>query len=324
MPSPDALYLLTGPTGFIGCRVREVLSERGHRLRVLSRISDTNALGFECFVGDLTDVSVCRQAMNGVNVVIHAAGVKRDSSRLWSVNVQGTKNLLTAALDEGVERFVHLSSVGVIGADPLQARVFDEDDICMPRNEYERSKLEAEKLVRQAGVSGLPVTLLRPANVFGDWDPERGLLTLARSVRDRRFAYLGGREAVCNYVFVEDVALAILTLAEHPDAVGSTYHLSDACTLGEFVDALAEELGVTRPSLEVPNLVARLGRKSLRIAMRLPQLSMSASLARLVSLNNQASFATSRLVDELGFDFPIGWRVGLKRVIGWYQSQGEL
>ena len=324
MSSSRSLFLLTGATGFIGRQVQALLIERGYCFRILVHRTGTSLHAVDCFKGDLTNPSACRQAMNGASLVIHAAGEKRDPRRFWPVNVQGTQNLLAAAMDEGVERFVHISSVGVIGADPLEPKVLDEDTPCHPQNDYERSKVEAERLVRQAAAQSLPVTILRPANVFGDRDPERGLLTLARSVRQGRFAYIGGRDVICNYVFVEDVAYAILALAEHPNAVRRTYHLSDACTLGEFVDTLADELGVTRPSLQLPNSVARLVRVALRSVRRLPWLSNSSAFDRLVALNNQASFATSRLAEELGFEYPVGWRLGLRRMVEWYRSQGEL
>jgi nucleoside-diphosphate-sugar epimerase len=279
----------------------------------------------DCLIGSVTDLSVCREAIKEVDIVIHAAGAKRDPAHFWPVNVVGTQNMLVAAAEGRVSRFVHISSVGVIGgADPLQARAFDENAPCGPQNDYERSKWEAEKLVCQAGADGLPIAILRPANVFGDHDPERGLLRLIRTVLNGRFIYLGGRDVICNYVFVEDVAHACLTLAEHPSAVRRVYHLSDTCTLGEFIDALADELGVARPRLQLPGSLASLLRTALRAVRQLPKLSQSSIVARLVFLNNQASFATTRLADELGFRFSVGWRAGLGRVVSWYRAQGEL
>lgn len=319
------LILLTGASGFIGTRVKSLLLERGYRLRVLSRRPDkVQASALDWCVGDLTDASACRQAMDAVQVVIHAAGAKRDAAGYWPVNVQGTENLLAAAVHEGVGRFVHISSVGVIGADPLRSRVCDEDTPCAPGNDYERSKWAAEKLVCQAGAKGVPVAVLRPANVFGDRDPARNLLTLIRTVRDGRFVYLGGRNAICNYVYVEDVAHACLALAEDPKAVGRVYHLSDAYLLGEFVDALADELSVARPTLQPPALLTPLIRTALRALRQLPGLSQSPVVTRLVSLNNQARFATTRLADELGFRCPVGWRAGVSRAVRWYRAQGEL
>jgi len=324
MSMQEKFVLLTGASGFVGTRVQSLLVKRGYRLRVLTRKPDMALSSESYIIGDLTDASACRKAMDNVNVVIHVAGEKRATSRFWPGNVQGTKNLLDAAVTDGVERFVHVSSVGVIGADPLQSKVFGEEIPCMPRNEYERSKWEAEKLVHQAASEGLPVVILRPANVFGDCDPERGLLRLIRTVLNGWFIFIGGRDATCNYVYVEDVAHACLALAEHPRAVGRTYNLSDDCTLGEFVDAVADELGVTKSRIQLPSSLASGIRASLRVIRRFPRFSESSIASRLISLNNQARFSTNRLADELQFRCPVGWQAGLSRVVSWYRSQGEL
>jgi dihydroflavonol-4-reductase len=318
------LVLLTGASGFIGSRVQSLLLNRGYHLRILTRKPDRKLPPIDCFVGDLTDASACRRATENVNIVIHAAGAKRDATQFWMVNVQGTENLLAAAVCEGVERFVHISSVGVIGADPLKSKVFGEDISCKPRNEYERSKWEAEKLVQRAAMKGLQVAILRPANVFGEGDPEQGLLRLIRSVKNGWFVYLGGRYAICNYVFVDDVADACITLAEQPAALGHTYNLSDDCTLGEFVDALADELEVARPRFQLPGSLSILMKTGLRTLRGFPSVSNISIISRVMSLNNQARFATARLADELGFRCLLGWRVGLDRVIRWYRSQGAL
>ena len=324
MSRGSKLVLLTGGSGFIGTHVQTLLLNLGYRLKVLTRRSDGTQSSVDCFVGDLKDAAACRQAMDHVHVVIHIAGAKREASNFWPVNVHGTENLLAAAMDKGVERFVHLSSVGVIGADPLQSRVFSEEAPCKPRNDYERSKWEAEKLVHQAATKGLPVAILRPANVFGDGDPEKGLLRLIRNVQNGWFIFVGGRNAICNYVFVEDVAHACVALAEHPGAVGRTYHLSDDCMLGEFVEGLSDELGVKRCRLELPGPLHECIRTLLRMMRHSPNFSKSFVVSRLISLNNQARFTTNRMAVELGFRYSVGWREGLRRVVRWYRSQGEI
>ena len=325
MISPKPLILLTGASGFIGNRVQELLLERGCRVRALTRKSKVVFPSpIDRFVGDLTDLSDCRDALAGVNIVIHLAGAKRNPASFWTVNVQGTSNLLAAAVDARVDRFVHVSSVGVIGADPFHKFVFEENVSCNPRNLYEQSKWQAEQLVVEAGHSGLSATVLRPANVFGDGHPEQGLLTLIQAVNRGRFFYLGGREVMCNYVFVDDVARAIIILAEHPNADGRTYHLSDSCTLVEFVEAMAAELDVEKPIFCLPNPLVRYVRVVLRSMRALPVIPYSSAFMRLVSLNSHACFTTRRLVDELEFELPVGWMVGLKRVVDWYRSEGVI
>jgi nucleoside-diphosphate-sugar epimerase len=316
--------LLTGATGFVGTRLRTLLIDNGYNLRVLTRSPKHEFTTEDHIVGDLTDRAVCRTALKGVDVVIHIAGEKRNPANFWPSNVEAVKNLRDVAVDAGVRRFVHLSSVGVIGADSLRPGLYGEDDPCIPRSYYERSKWEAEKLLHEAVSGNLSVAILRPANVFGDYDPGKGLLRLMRSIRNGSFIYIGGREVICNFIYVEDVAHACMALLSNPNADGHTYNLSDDCTLGEFVDTIADELGVGKPRLQIPNVFRRLIRISLRAIRHFPILSKLSFTARLISLNNRAQFKTSRLHDELGFICPIGWREGLRRLVAHYQVEGLL
>ncbi len=313
--------LLTGATGFIGSMVEIFLRRKGAQVRLLSRKPSAKVNGRDCSTGDITDQGSCHDLMRGVKIVIHAAGAKQDPSTFYSVNVLGTFNLLTAAMVAGVDRFVYISSVGVIGADPLCVGSYNEESVCSPRNDYEKSKYEAERVVKQAGDDGLSVAIIRPANVFGDRDPQRGLLTLIRCIRDGRFAFVGGSEAICNYIFVEDVAHACLVVAEHPAAAGKTFHLSDDCTIGEFVDVAREELGVKERPVALPSMLSKLVRKIVSIPSS-TGLRNHPIMTRLIALNNQAGFKTNRMEEETSFHYPVGWRNGLRRVIRRYQAEG--
>ena len=323
METSKDIILVTGASGFIGARLRRALEAKGRALRVLTRKPGFGP-GGSVVSGDITDLDACRAALRGTAAVIHVAGEKRAPSRFGPVNVGGTRNLLAAARAEGVRRFVHVSSVGVIGADPLEAEVFDEDAPCRPRNDYEKSKWEAEDLVRGAHAHGLPAAILRPSNVFGDGDPERGLLRLLGYVFRGRFAHLGGRRAVCNYVYVEDVAQACLAAVEDPRAAGRTYNLSDDCPLADFIAAAAGELGVREPSIFLPESAAAAVRSALRCAGRSVRLADSAPVRRLTALNNLARFGARRIREDLGFAFPVGWREGLRRLVRWYRAGGLL
>ena len=88
--------------------------------------------------------------MRGAEIVIHVAAETRNDKYLWSTNVCGTRNLLDAALVCGVEKFVYVSSVSVIGANPFETKTFDEHSPCRPQSKYARSKHEAEKEVQNA------------------------------------------------------------------------------------------------------------------------------------------------------------------------------
>jgi dihydroflavonol-4-reductase len=320
----DSLILLTGASGFIGGRISLLLAGMGCAVRVLSRTPAGQKTPHEIVRGDITEPADCRRAMRDVALVIHAAGEKRNPALYQAVNALGTQNLIDAALAAGVRRFVHVSSVGTVGADPLCPRVVTEEDPCLPRDGYEVSKNEAEERVRKASAKGLSTAILRPANVFGDGDPERGLLSLIRSVKRGFFAYLGGVVSLSNYVYVGDVASACLQLLEDPSAAGKVFQISDDCLLEEFVSEIAMLLGVGKPVLAVPESLTGLMRGLLRQGERLGVCSGSALMGRLSGLNNRVHFPNLRLQQELGWRCEIGWKRGLERLIGFYRMEGLL
>lgn len=320
----DSLILLTGASGFIGGRISQLLTEKGYPVRLLSRTLTGRETPHEVVRGDITDPADCRRAMKDVAFVIHAAGEKRNPALFHAVNAAGTQNLIDAALAARIKRFVHVSSTGTVGADPPCPRVVTEDDPCRPRNGYELSKKEAEERLRKASVSGLEIAVLRPANVFGAGDRERGLLTLIRSVQRGRFAYLGGKASLCNYVCVGDVARACMLLLADPRAAGRVFQLSDDCSIQEFIEEMATLLGVPNPGLSVPESLTGLIRWLLRKRERLGGRPTSALLGRMIGLNNRVGFPVDRLQQELGWRCEIGWKKGLEELIGFYRAEGLL
>jgi nucleoside-diphosphate-sugar epimerase len=316
--------LITGGTGFIGSRVKHISIKRGHRLRILSRETPVDNLNADWVVGDITSPDDCVKAVSDVDAIIHAAAEKHRKEKYHSVNVKGTENLIHAAKKRGIKRFIHMSSVGVIGAAPFQRRVFDESALCNPNEGYERSKWESEQITVKASNVDMSVAVLRPANVFGEQDPAKGLLTLARKIRHGQFFFVGGRNSICNFVHVDDVACAAITLVELSSHAEGVYHICDSCTIGDFVDSMADAMEVKRPTRTLPVATSILLRYVLMSMRNAPVISDSAVFSRLVALNNQADFSSLRLRNETGFEFKVGWREGVKRLISWYQEQGDL
>ena len=300
------------------------MTREGWSLRYLSRKKPACDVDKNWIQGDIRDVDACTRAVAGADVVIHAAGEKNLINQMNAVNVEGTDNLLNASLRNNVRLFVHISSVGVIGAPPLKKRLWDENAQCNPNNTYEQSKWLAEEKVRQASSSGLQAVILRPTNVFGDQDPSKGLLNLACNIQVGRFFFLGGRDTACNFIFVEDVAQAVVRLVTHSGSLQDVYHINDPCSLGDFVNAFADMLHVRRPKLSMPRIFAEAIRSSLIYASHVQYVSNSNMFARLISLNNCARFDSKRLRNDIGFSHPVGWRVGVSRLVSWYRAQGDL
>ena len=213
--------LVTGATGFIGCR----LLHPGERALVRNAGAISNAV-----VGDLLDPASLSAACDGVECIFHCAGyahafTSSGPDAHWRINYEGTRNLLNAAGAAGVKRFVFLSSVKAM-AEPGDACV-DEDWPGEPITPCGRAKRAAEDAVLEAGAKyGMHVVSLRLAMVYGRGG--RGNLErMARSIRAGWFPPLPETGNRRSLVHVEDVVAAMRWVADHPAANGRTYIVAD-------------------------------------------------------------------------------------------------
>ncbi len=152
--------LVTGATGFVGRNLCPYLVDRGHRVRALvRRTSDhgfLDGLEVEKAWGDLRDPASVMAAVEGCRAVIHVGAVFRFWGRreeFWATNVEGTRNVLEAARRAGVGRFVHISTIAVVGKPPAEGLITEETP-CQPQDAYQESKLEAGRLGRACGRGG--------------------------------------------------------------------------------------------------------------------------------------------------------------------------
>jgi 2-alkyl-3-oxoalkanoate reductase len=212
---------VTGGTGFVGQALVKRLLADGARVRVLARTSPrADALasqGVEIVSGDLADAEAIRRAVEGAEIVIHAAAmvdVHGTRQKFFDANVRGTDAVLQASLRAKPRRIIYLSSIAVYG--PLQDDEWiDEDtpfdDLPEERDFYAQSKIEADRLaLKFARHSSVPLTILRPGIVFG---PGRPLPTALLGARIGKLDIVFGRRNQpfpLNYIdnFVDAVELA--------------------------------------------------------------------------------------------------------------------
>ena len=248
--SSDRRILVTGAGGFIGGRVVEALlqmPERGvvvpsvRRWSTLARIGRYPVEAVQC---DLLEPEQVAQAVAGVDAVIHCAVGGRRAT------VEGTRNLLEAALAAGVRRVVHTSTIDVYGR--ATGTVSEEHPFQITDREYGDSKIEAEEICSEFVARGLEVVILRPTIVYG---PFSDTWTVAFADRLRERAWLLPAEAcqgTCNLVHVDDVVRAMLLAVDAPNAPGRAYNVNgpDGVTWQAYVEGLNEALGY--PALEPP------------------------------------------------------------------------
>ncbi len=216
-------YLVTGATGFIGGRLARLLLERGHRVRVLARTPakarPLEEAGAAVFRGDLNDRARLRPAMEGVDGVFHVAGwyaVGVRPSLGERVNVEGTRTVLTAALELGVPRTVYTSTLAVYG--DTRGRMVDESYFYDGRkrgwaSEYDRTKWIAHyEVARPLAEAGLPLVTVLPGLVYGPGD-HSPVAELLRDLLQGRTRVLPAGSVYC-WSHVNDVAAAHLLAME--------------------------------------------------------------------------------------------------------------
>jgi predicted dehydrogenase/nucleoside-diphosphate-sugar epimerase len=248
--------LLTGATGFIGCRVAEILALRdGWQVRAVihnpGNASRLARLPVELIQGDLQDEATLREQMTGCDAVVHCAVGTAWGQRqeIFKVTVDGTRKLAEAALAAGVKRFVHLSTISVYGDDGAMTGTIDETTPVKPASgsEYGESKAAAERAIQELVRKGLPAVIFRPARVFGPFSRifiERPLAAIAEG----RFRWIGDPHVPADLVYVDSVVHGIvLALGADKELVsGEVFTMSDGdpITWYDFYDYFAKAMGV--------------------------------------------------------------------------------
>src|SRR5262249_33589197 len=172
-PAKRPSVLITGASGFIGCRLSEWLHEGGDwRVKALIRTPGRAVrlarMPIDFAIGDLNSPKDLAAALEGCEAVVHAGiGTSWRPSERRTTNVQGTKNLVDAALRAGVKRFVHISTIALYG-DQVTGTITEETPARPKKGwDYAESKLAAEQVVLEAAAKGLPAVVLRVAVVYG-------------------------------------------------------------------------------------------------------------------------------------------------------------
>ncbi|HKJ64031.1 MAG TPA: SDR family NAD(P)-dependent oxidoreductase, partial [Desulfopila sp.] len=169
--------LVTGASGFTGSVLAEKLLDQGHEVRAFVRdsakMTSPNSHKMEVIESDITDSAAMKEAVKGVDKVFHIAALFRQAGVpdqvYWDVNVTATENLLQQAMDAGVQRFVHCSTVGVHGH--IEKPPADEEYPFSPGDIYQTTKLAGEKKVLEFyKQTGFPVAVVRPGPIYGIGD----------------------------------------------------------------------------------------------------------------------------------------------------------
>jgi dihydroflavonol-4-reductase len=319
--------LITGATGQVGHAIARLLAGDGVQPRALVRSPErAKALpdGVQPVFGDVTDPPSLREALDGSATVYHSAGIpeqwRKDTGEFTRVNVDGTRNVVEAALAAGVERFVYTSTDDALVQGP--GETFDESALNPNPGQtpYQRSKLEADRIVTAALDRGLPAVFLHPAGLYGPAPfLVKGLNDLLLELARRKTPMLlpGGM----GVAFSEDVADGhVRAAAQAP--VGARYILAESF---QSLTDIARAVAASEPRAKVPRVmplavakgVSMAGEGVARVTGRPPLISRSV----LLFLERGARPSGERARSELGWS-PTPFTTGVERTLAYFRERG--
>ena len=264
--------LVTGGSGFLGANLVRELLATGHRVRSTDRVPSPlpDQDNLETVLGDITDPEAVAKAVEGIDTIFHTAAIielmggasvtPEYRERNFAVNVGGTQNLVRAAQDAGVQRFVYTASNSVVmGGQPISG-----GDETLPYTDrfndlYTETKVAAERYVlAQNGVEGMLTCSIRPSGIWG-----RGDQTMFRKLFESVIAghvkvLIGGADAKLDNSYVHNLAHGFILAGRHlvpgGTAPGQAYFINDGepINMFDFARPVIESCGRSWPKLRVP------------------------------------------------------------------------
>lgn len=324
--------LVTGATGFIGSAVVRALLTRGDEVAVLARSTspkdNLEGLDVEVRIGDLRDKASLVRACAGAHTLFHLAADyrlwARDYTELYASNVDGTRNLMEAALQANVDRVVYTSSVATLGsnADGTPSDESTPVSIVDMVGHYKRSKYLAERAVDElVQTRQLPAIIVNPSTPVGPRDikptPTGRVVRDAAAGRIPAFVDTG-----LNIAHVDDVAAGHIVALER-GTVGRRYVLGgENLSLEEILGTIAEMCGRSAPTIRLPRrLVYPIAYAAEAWAWITNGAEPQATVDGLKMAKKKMFFDSSRAIDELGYTFRPA-RNALSDAISWFEENG--
>ena len=267
------LILVTGASGFIGSHICTALAARGDAVRALYRRSEAPpelrrlASGrgglpgsrVELFRADMGDEAKIREAVRGVDAVIHVAALASDWGPLdlfMKANFDATVGILGAAREAGTSVFVHISSAAVHGFGPHVGST--EDGPYYPlKYPYQITKIMTEKHVLAKNTDGFRTTVIRPCNVYGPRD-HTSTYHMFDAIKDGIFGYIGSGDALTCPIYIDDLCAGVLAALDRSESGGEVILLTDGMKVAwkDYVRVMFAAVGSRKRPTSLPKAIA--------------------------------------------------------------------
>jgi len=324
--------LVTGATGFIGGRLAERLAADGVKVRALVRnpaqAAHLAGVGIEVVPGDITRPETLPPAVAGCQLIFHAAAWVSETgsrSQVWAVNVDGTQNLLNAALAAGaITRFVHVSSCAVYGS-LQQFNIAEATPMRRRGNLYADSKVAAEEAVFQAyRERGLPVVAARASQVYGPGSAQFTIRPVT-VIKAGKMVLVDGGRYLCKPVYIDNLVDGLILCATVPAAVGEAINLTDDQPVPwrDFFGAYGRMLGIESfPSVPYPLAWLLALFNEAKAAARGQKTGLNRGAVS--SLRSRNSFSNQKARQLLGWEPRVDLAEGMRRTEAWLRTAGYL
>jgi dihydroflavonol-4-reductase len=325
--------LVTGATGFVGAAVARRLLEAGHRLRALVRkgsdLSNLQGLKIETVVGDLREPESLNAAVSDCQALFHVAADyrlwTREPASLYACNVDGTVNLMRAALCAGMERIVYTSSVATLGLNSNRTPSNEETPVSLEGmiGDYKRSKFLAEQKVRQMVLEeDLPAVIVNPSTPVGPRDikptPTGRIILDAAAGRLPAFVDTG-----LNVVHVDDVAAGHLMAFERGEK-GERYILGgEDMSLEAILACVAGIRGKKPPKVRLPHALVLPIAHGSELFARVFGGEPLATVAGVRMSRKHMFYSSRKAKEKLGYDYRPSTEA-LRDAVDWFARSGYL
>lgn len=307
------MILVTGGSGKVGRHLVKALLERGEDVRVLIKDKMTEFENVETSYGNLLNKESLRKAVDDIDVIYHLAAVVdylASKDLMYNVNVIGTKNLLEVSKGK---KFIYLSSTAAMGK-KLKEMPANEKTPCHPSNYYGKTKLEAEKLVRETG--GI---VLRSVDVFGPGFTE-GYNFVISQLEKGKMPIIGDGKNLIHWIHIKDLIQALL-LAKEKGKPGETYIIAgkEVKTLKDSWNLLCKYLGVETPKKHTSKILAKTLTYSKLLKGKIIKKRPKVIPEYIDKITSNRTFDISKARAELGFEPKVSYEEAAREMVEEYK-----
>lgn len=317
--------LVTGATGFTGSHLVKRLLQEGYKVRCLVRKMGSSPFfpGCDIVLGDIRDRQSVEMAMSGIDIVFNIAAIFRTwglpEEVYYETHVDGTRNLLDAALKNNIKRFIHCSTIGVHGS--IKNPPGNEASPFRPGDIYQKTKLEGEQLAIKYP---LPVVIIRPAGIYGPGDMR--FLKLFRAIAKKRFIMIGNGKTLWHPVYIDDLITGFILAMTTPNIEGQAFIIGgpEYLSLNELVNYIANSLGTSIRRINIPAWPIQILGSFCELICKPLGITPPIFRSRVDFFTKTRAFNISKAKELLGYKPKYDIITGIRLTTQWYRENGLL